>query len=216
MQQQQEQYALLQEQQQAKLSAAEEQQRAALEQVRQFKEQVGAQLAQIDLNIAENDFTRLFFAEMDRKALNLQSNVNDNIKCIQEIVSGSRQRIEQMCQNLAHNLGAKVEEDEAHFREEMGFLQKQLQLKCDKQEAKSLVQSHFAQLKVDLEAELAHFRQQSSAEQAQLNEENRAQLMALQQRIDAVERLVAQQLKELEYKVEFAVGQQQANEDEKR
>lgn len=51
--------------------------------IKKFIEEFEHEMKNFELNIAENDFTKLFFQELDRKALNLQSHLKNEINNVQ-------------------------------------------------------------------------------------------------------------------------------------
>ncbi|CAD8160807.1 unnamed protein product [Paramecium octaurelia] len=126
---------------------------------KKFQEEIQIQLKGIDLNIQLNDYTTYFMQEIDRKVLNLQSNINSQIDEMKSDMENKLQQSEHLSKNLLSNTTIRLHQDEQHFQQELQFLQNKLEQKVDRNRAEQIVASSVAILQQQYQTQLSQAHQ---------------------------------------------------------
>ncbi|CAD8051454.1 unnamed protein product [Paramecium sonneborni] len=126
---------------------------------RKFQEDLRHKLTNIDLNITQNDYTQQFMLEIDRKVTNLQNNLNEQIKELQENFDIKTKQSEHLVKNLSSNTSLRLNEDEQHFKQEIENLNNKLNSKADRQKVEQTIQVQITQLQNQYQLQLQQAHQ---------------------------------------------------------
>ncbi|CAD8159346.1 unnamed protein product [Paramecium octaurelia] len=158
---------------------------------KKFQEDLRHKLTNIDLNITQNDYTQQFTLEIDRKVSNLQNNLNEQIKELQENFEQKTKQSEHLVKNLSSNTSIRLNEDEQHFKQEVENLNSKLNSKADRQKVEQTIQVQIAQLQNQYQLQLQQAHQllnkinnEKSDELQQIKNQIQNTLMHLTQQVN--------------------------------
>ncbi|CAD8134857.1 unnamed protein product [Paramecium pentaurelia] len=126
---------------------------------RKFQDDLRHKLTNIDLNITQNDYTQQFMLEIDRKVSNLQNNLNEQIKELQENFEQKTKQSEHLVKNLSSNTSLRLNEDEQHFKQEIENLNSKLNSKADRQKVEQTIQVQITSLQNQYQLQLQQAHQ---------------------------------------------------------
>ncbi|CAD8065006.1 unnamed protein product [Paramecium primaurelia] len=126
---------------------------------KKFQEEIQLQIKGIDLNIQLNEYTSYFMQEIDRKVLNLQSNINSQIDEMKVDLESKLKQNEHFSKNLLSNTTIRLNQDEQHFQQELSILQKKLEQKMDKNMAEQIIAQSISNLQQQYQTQLSQAHQ---------------------------------------------------------
>ncbi|CAD8164441.1 unnamed protein product [Paramecium pentaurelia] len=126
---------------------------------KKFQEEIQLQIKGIDLNIQLNEYTSYFMQEIDRKVLNLQSNINSQIDEMKVDMENKLKQNEHFSKNLLSNTTIRLNQDEQHFQQELSILQKKLEQKVDKNMAEQIIAQSISNLQQQYQTQLSQAHQ---------------------------------------------------------
>ncbi|CAD8134635.1 unnamed protein product [Paramecium octaurelia] len=158
---------------------------------RKFQEDIRYKLTNIDLNISQNDYTQQFMLEIDRKVSNLQSNLNEQFKELQDNFEQKTKQSEHLVKNLSSNISLRLNEDEQHFKQEIENLNSKLNSKADRQKVEQTIQVQITSLQNQYQLQLQQAHQllnkinnEKSDELLQIKNQIQNTLMHLTQQVN--------------------------------